>query len=304
MANRAKSKKLFLLSALAGCILLTMGLYTFAIGDAGYVGSEKCKECHAEVAAMHAKSLHAKAWASKGGSYGCESCHGPAGNHVNNPSKETIITFGKESKLSAEAQSAQCLSCHAATKDVSLWDMGRHKKEGVACASCHAIHKGASPKVNEPEVCFTCHKDIRSLVNKQSHHPIVEGKVKCSDCHNPHGSLSHGMIRADNPNQLCYKCHADKRGPYLWEHPPVEENCTNCHNPHGSKTAKLVTEKVPNLCQNCHDGSRHPTTVYDATKGFGQTGKAAQFYGRSCLNCHGFIHGSMTPGNDGQKFLK
>lgn len=299
MTERAWSGRFFPLMALAG-ILLATGHFTFASAEAGFVGSEKCKECHEELAATHANSLHARAWAGKNG-YGCESCHGPGGDHVGNPSRETIISFGKESKQSADAQSAQCLSCHSATTALTFWDMGRHKREEVSCPSCHSIHKDAKPLAKEPETCFGCHKDIKRDAYKQSHHPIIEGKVRCSDCHNPHGTLSHGMILAENVNQLCYKCHPDKRGPFIWEHPPVEENCLNCHVPHGAKASKMLIQKRPNLCENCHNG-RHPGTPYDATASFGGTASTStklKFVGRSCINCHNQIHGSNAPGGSG-----
>ena len=90
------------------------------------------------------------------------------------------------------------------------------------------------------------------MVNKQSHHPIKEGKVACADCHNPHGELNDKMLKAGSINDLCYKCHAEKRGPYMNEHPPVEENCDNCHNPHGSNHERLLTQRVPSLCEQCH----------------------------------------------------
>ena len=99
---------------------------------------------------------------------------------------------------------------------------------------------------------------------------------------------------AENVNQLCFKCHPDKRGPYVYEHPPVAENCATCHTPHGSRHAKLLTEKVPNLCQDCHDWSRHPGTPYDAKTGFTGTSPSNRFFSRSCLNCHGAIHGSTS----------
>lgn len=313
-----KTTKLLLLPALACAMLLATGLFTIAASDAGYVGSEKCKECHEDIAATHANSFHAKAWAGKGEGYGCESCHGPAGDHVNNPSRETIISFGKESKQSAGEKSARCLSCHSASNILMHWEMGMHKKEDVACSSCHNIHKGYSPLPKQPETCFGCHKDKKRDAYKQSHHPIIEGKIKCSDCHNPHGALSHGMIKDENVNQLCYQCHPDKRGPYIWEHPPVEENCLTCHNPHGSKTSKMLKEKVPSLCQNCHGGSGgHNTTPWDASMNFSAIGTGAtktvgnveKIVARSCVNCHSNIHGSMAPAsgtgaNGGKAFVR
>jgi DmsE family decaheme c-type cytochrome len=158
-------------------------------------------------------------------------------------------------------------------------------------------------------VCFTCHRDIRALVMRPSHHPIVEGKIKCTSCHNPHGALSPAMVNAESIKELCTTCHADKRGPFMFEHAPVEESCLNCHNPHGGRTVKLLNEKVPNLCQDCHDAAQHPGTMYDADNNFkapsGPTsGPNSRFIARSCMNCHNEIHGSNTPAGRGRRFVR
>jgi DmsE family decaheme c-type cytochrome len=155
-------------------------------------------------------------------------------------------------------------------------------------------------KEKEPYLCFNCHKNIRAQFNKQSHHPIKEefvGRpaVKCSSCHNPMGTPNiKAMIRADSVNDLCYKCHAEKRGPYAFEHPPVPENCLNCHEIHGSNHNKLLVRKVPLLCQSCHNAPAHPSQPYTNLHPFPgpATSSKNRFFGRSCLNCHGNIHGS------------
>jgi predicted CXXCH cytochrome family protein len=113
-------------------------------------------------------------------------------------------------------------------------------------------------QVPQQEVCFTCHRDIRALVMRPSHHPIPEGKVKC----------------------------------------------TSCHNPHGSRSVKLLKEKVPNLCQDCHDASQHPGNVRDARAGFTGSAPDVRFYARSCLNCHSEIHGSNGPAGRGRRFAR
>jgi DmsE family decaheme c-type cytochrome len=257
--------------------------------------NEKCKECHADIVAKHAATLHGKAGKS------CDACHGGVDAHLASGNKKDIFTFGKGD---VKKQNAQCLACHTANQKLMFWDNSQHKKEDVACVSCHSIHKSPKPAAQEPEVCFGCHKDVRSQANKISHHPIIEGKVKCSDCHNPHGTLGHGMINAENLNQLCYKCHAEKRGPYVWGHAVVEEDCMKCHTPHGSKTSKLLTERLPNLCQNCHDAS-HGQTPYDNTQTFGGLGASQKrAVARNCLNCHSQIHGSNNQGIAGRQFRK
>jgi len=258
----------------------------------------QCAECHAEAVASFNSSFHSHAWQ---GENDCQSCHGSTDQHLNNQSKSTIISFSKDGGRTAEELTHQCLGCHAKSANLTMWDMGEHKKNDVACVACHHIHRPRST-VKQPEVCFGCHRDVRSDVNKMSHHPIIEGKVKCSDCHNTHGTLTPHMINAENNNQLCYKCHADKRGPFVWEHPPVEEDCLICHTPHGSRHETLLVEKVVNLCQDCHDTSEdfsHAARAYDAKAGFGGSETRPHFRARACLECHHAIHGS-TNFNDAQ----
>lgn len=254
---------------------------------------EVCRQCHEDVAAKFDNSFHAKAWKGMGQTGGCVDCHGNADTHQNDPGRKTIFSFGKKSVQSAEEQTQRCMSCHAASSaNLAMWDMGAHKKNDVTCSDCHSIHMTRNI-VTQPETCNGCHRDIRTQINKQSHHPIVEGKVSCSDCHNPHGTLSENMLKADNINQLCYGCHADKRGPFIREHHPVEENCLICHTPHGSRYDKLLTQRIPNLCQDCHaDPSNHHDDPYDATRAIAGASASNRFFGKSCLNCHSVIHGS------------
>ncbi len=263
------------------------------LGQSAVAAEMKCKECHEGQVTSFQGSHHAKSW---GDSHSCEACHGATDAHIKaGGGKDTIISFAKKSAQSAEAQSKQCLTCHATMKALQFWTMGKHKQNGVSCASCHQTHGGKMAEKPKAETCLACHKDIKSQLNKSSHHPVIEGKVSCADCHNPHGSPTHGMLKADNVNQLCYKCHADKRGPFLWEHSPVEENCLACHTPHGSQHAKLLTARAPQLCENCHSGAHGAGANPDGNQAFGKPTRFKQVFGRACLNCHNHIHGSMAP---------
>src|SRR5436190_1409523 len=226
-----------------------------------------------------------------------------------------------------------CKGCHEAYFNSFSGTVHGNKSQprspasNAGCANCHSTHgdrdtllKITNPqiaplvntsRVPQQEVCFTCHRDIRALVMRPSHHPIVEGKVKCTSCHNPHGALSPAMVNAESIKELCTTCHADKRGPFLYEHAPVEESCLNCHNPHGARTVKLLNEKVPNLCQDCHDAAQHPGTMYDADNNFTAPvsttppgGPNTRFIARSCMNCHNEIHGSNRPAAQGKRFIR
>jgi DmsE family decaheme c-type cytochrome len=257
-------------------------------------------------------------------------CHGDASAHVKDPMKvKPQNKLGKN--VAAADRTAVCMTCHAGNRQLNFWEAGKHALNDVACSNCHSIHGkigdiGIRPftttfRDNESDICGSCHQPIVAATNKPSHHPIPEGKIKCSDCHNPHGALSRGMVKQETVNAQCYSCHADKRGPYVFSHPAVDDNCLSCHNPHGSSHNFLLNEKVPNLCQDCHDWSRHPGTFYDGSKGWtvlsgngaagtpmagtpGAFNSAAstRFIARSCLNCHNAIHGSNAPANRG-KFL-
>ena len=159
-------------------------------------------------------------------------------------------------------RSAVCLNCHENSTQLALWDGGIHKKKDVSCNDCHSIHMGPKAAMGYgttlaplgylpgPQyiVCGKCHLDIKAAVNRRSHHPIIEGRINCSSCHQPHGTLTENLLKADSNNQLCYKCHADKRGPYMNEHPPVEENCSICHLPHGGVPRSLFSRRRFQTC--------------------------------------------------------
>ena len=237
----------------------------------------------------------------------CTSCHGESETHVNKPANATERpkpdrTFTKHSTTPVEERVEACLSCHRGTARTH-WQGSAHQNNQVACSDCHQTHAAVDrvlQKKTQTQVCFACHREQRADSYKISSHPIKEGKVVCSDCHNPHGSPGPSMVKKNTINETCHVCHAEKRGPYLFEHPPVVENCANCHTPHGSNLSPLLVSRPPWLCQSCHDGqhsSENPVGRNAAGNQAGFTGVSPsnQALGRSCLNCHSVIHGSNSP---------
>jgi DmsE family decaheme c-type cytochrome len=294
---------LFLLAAVSSAVAFAAQETVPATPEKTFVGSETCASCHDEVAAQLAGTQHGKAGFAALSVNGCESCHGPGSAHAEDPDNEALRP--RLTTLTAAQRNQVCLSCHENGKQ-SMWHGSRHEARGLSCTSCHSIHSPKSERsqlkaANTMEQCFSCHKDTRAEAWKTSHHPIREGKITCADCHNPHGSATAKMILASSVNDQCYTCHAEKRGPFIWEHPPVRENCLNCHTPHGSNHIKLQKTSVPFLCQQCHSNTRHPGTMYDGLRGAGLENEppnplaSNRFFNRACLDCHAAIHGSNHP---------
>jgi DmsE family decaheme c-type cytochrome len=268
-------------------------------GEAHYIGSEACVRCHRNQVGTFGETLHGdillKHPRSDAEKLGCESCHGPGSKHA--VSKEgdggepgDIIAFRKDSPRPVEERNAICLGCHE-KGDRTYWKGSAHENQGLACTNCHQLMEKVSPqhqlvKSTEVETCFQCHKDRRAQFERPSHHPLREGDMTCSSCHNPHGSATDSLLREASVNETCYKCHADKRGPYLWEHEPVRDNCLNCHEPHGTVNEYLLKVQRPRLCQMCHMGPGHGNPGNPMT---------AQSVNRSCQNCHTKVHGSNSP---------
>lgn len=194
----------------------------FAEGQYSPKGADSCLMCHgkSEKVMDLFKGVHGAADSSKSPMAGlqCEACHGPMGKH-NRGGNEPMIAFGPDSTLSAEKQNSVCMSCHKDDKRMA-WNGGHHDNADVACASCHSVHTDKDPvlsKNTEMEVCTSCHTKQKADMNKRSSHPMKWAQMVCSDCHNPHGTLSDSDLVKPSVNETCYSCHAEKRGPKLWE---------------------------------------------------------------------------------------
>ena len=276
-------------------------------------GDAKCTKCHdesdsPEVLAI-GKTKHGTRADSRTPS--CSSCHGESDEHLNNPAglserPKPDRTFTKGTKTPAGVRNAACLSCHQRDAKRHLWAGSAHEANDVACTNCHQVHAEhdkVRDKRSQPEVCFACHKEQRALVNKPSHHPVLEGKVACSDCHNPHGSAGPKLMKRDSVVETCYACHMEKRGPFVHNHRPVSDDCSNCHMPHGTTADNLLKARPPLVCYQCHSGHGTPG-VAGVAPGVTGSPKANTNIeqARGCLNCHTEIHGSNNP-NGGQNLL-
>jgi DmsE family decaheme c-type cytochrome len=239
----------------------------------------------------------------------CETCHGPVGDHQNKPrkgeKKAPIRAFGKKKWTPIPEQNEVCLSCHRDHNRMN-WSGGPHDNQSMACADCHVIHSRQDPMLDthtQVDKCISCHLKQRAEFSQSSSHPVRFGKMQCTNCHNPHGSYAPSLLKDNNVHKtdLCVSCHAEKRGPLLWAHAPVEEDCTLCHSPHGSIHPALLKKRPPLLCQQCHAAAGHPS-IPQSGDGLPSGTPSAFLLGRSCLNCHSQVHGSNHP--SGVKLLR
>ncbi|MBI3456717.1 MAG: DmsE family decaheme c-type cytochrome [Candidatus Rokubacteria bacterium] len=268
-----------------------------------YIGAEICKACHEDQFAKFSRTKMGRLFLNHPRNeqerLGCESCHGPGKAHVEAGGGKGVgglISFSRKDPAPVEQRNAVCLTCHEKTARL-FWQGSPHESRDVACTNCHRVMEEVSPRfqlarATEIETCGQCHLERRAQQMRFSHMPLREGKMTCTSCHNPHGTVTPALLKENSVNDTCYTCHAEKRGPFLWEHVPVTESCTNCHDPHGSNHEKMLKLAKPRLCQQCHIETRHPTRPY----GLEPVPSNLKFVlGRQCTNCHVNIHGSNHP---------
>lgn len=277
---------------------------------AGYTdkGADACLRCHDEdsefpvLALFRTRHGHRGDERSPFAQLQCESCHGPGEAHSarvrRGRERPPMPLHGPQAPASAEQNNAVCLGCHA-DGHTADWANSIHNENDVACTSCHRIHAERDDMQVarlQNQTCYSCHPRQRSDAHKASVHPLRYGDMACSDCHQPHASANEFSLVRSTINETCITCHAEKRGPFLWEHAPVEEDCSLCHRSHGSNHPTLLTRRSPLLCQQCHSRSGHPSLALTSEDLPGGNSTLSAFLvSRGCGNCHAQVHGSNHP---------
>jgi len=272
--------------------------------DADYVGTAACvAKCHTHdtLARDFRLSVHGEQTAAESGMplVNCESCHGPGSLAIENiqDGRCDFSTFIPIREIPAGAQSLICLKCHAgqSLSNLTYWPSSPHASRGLGCPDCHQMHQGPRQKVARRDVaalCVGCHRDKAAAFSLPSHHPVQEGIMSCVDCHDPHGTSHEAQLTTFPERTLCVRCHAEKTGPFVFEHANLMADCETCHDPHGSTNRQMLRWAQPFLCLQCHGGHNAPRrpvlTVGDPAT------KAAFF--TDCTTCHPRIHGTDLPG--------
>jgi len=265
-----------------------------ASGPQGYVGAETCKTCHEKIYDGWAKTPH---WQTtldtKGGPshQGCEGCHGPGAEHVaGGGDVSKIFTF---KNATTKEINARCLTCHAGGPQHMNAINSEHTRNDVSCISCHSPHHAKTEEFllskAQPELCYSCHLQQKAQFDMPFHHRVNEGLVQCSDCHNVHGTVGPKQVRiSSTQDAVCFKCHTDKQGPFVYEHTAVKvDGCQACHLMHGGPNPHMLKlSNVNLLCLQCHT-----TSTFSSAPGMPSFHNQASLF-QSCTLCHIQIHGS------------
>jgi len=296
---------------LAGVLLLSAGIAAGGVsyvdsfeipGDANYVGSATCLDCHDDVGEFYANSPHSveRGLAIPGTDIaGCEACHGPGSLHVAEDGDGFIIGPEVLAEQGEGARVAMCIQCHS---DQGLtWTGGPHVGTDVSCASCHndQVHfaVGVAPVAdfrNKGEFCLQCHTAQTADFRLPFRHRVLEGQIDCQDCHDPHAGFE--QTDWNGLNAVCLNCHNEMAGPFVYEHDGVSgEDCVACHRPHGSNHDKLLVTESNSMCLQCHFEQGFNSDENWTIGGMPHSG-ALTGEGR-CYDCHTEVHGSNTDPN-------
>lgn len=226
-------------------------------------------------------------------------------------------TFQTSAHIHGPVSAGGCNACHAE-------DQGGHKyplvRTGNAtCTFCHAVagtksHQHAALK----ETAATATSSDDSAARPGA--PAAGG---CMGCHDPHVSKAKFLLKADNVEALCAKCHEVPLRKFAHQ-PFAAGQCTVCHQPHQSEFVNLQRYgDGPDHCYGCHKEKqvalkelphKHQAAVDKCTTCHGphatdHKGQLKQAVNPTCLSCHSDVraelarakqvHGAVTEGNCG-----
>ena len=169
-----------------------------------FIGSKVCATCHAAQVAEFDKTLMGRSAVTQRQSLPARTATVRA-RRTSRPAADAASAascrLGRTIRAASDEKNAVCLGCHE-RGERTLWQGSVHQTRGLACTNCHTVMKNVSRKNQlktafEADTCFQCHKDRRAQMFRSSHMPLREGKMTCSDCHNPHGSVTEALLKKD-----------------------------------------------------------------------------------------------------------
>ena len=285
-------------------------------------GTEACLHCHQQAGEQISKTSHTatydqvpEAALKTSASASCDGCHGSGKAHADaeleaertetkNPEAKKLIFNFLSKDTTPEMINERCLTCHASGPTHLNSPNSFHRQNEISCINCHSPHHATTKEKllvkSQPELCYSCHLQQKSQFNMPFHHRVNEGLIHCTDCHDQHGSggvweSSNGLTRqvrtSDSGSFVCFKCHKDKQGPFVFEHASVRiEGCAACHIPHGGANPHMLKYSNIDLqCLQCHTAAHFGPTP---KTGFPVMDAQQSTQQQACVLCHVQIHGS------------
>ncbi len=239
-----------------------------------------CATCHDEVVPAFRSGPHGRAMeAAAPGTVerACVACHGPARQHMDDPSPENIRRIPPP---------GACLGCHPAAQADMARHLPGHDRAGIRCLDCHTPGHAGTParpmlRAAPADLCGGCHQQERAAARMPFAHREGSQPFACTNCHAVHGGTMQGRLLEGRAGGSCVSCHGEKAGPFVFPHPPrAVDGCVACHQPHGSPNPRLLRRRtVFSLCLECHAGI---PAFHDLSQ--------ARY--RACQTCHAAVHGS------------
>ncbi len=239
----------------------------------------------------------------------CESCHGRASKHIENPKSKLYVASISDPKRTNEV----CLQCHMRNRDIRLKDNNISAIYGDAKDYPYGYEAGKSLSKYKMVAPFILGQETKEFyANGMGKKNRMQGNefihsikgmhgITCINCHNPH--TLEPTAQKNDGNKLCMSCHSlgSPIGPHqrsLEEHTKHKVNskgslCVECHMPkvgrHTSKspltvrthlfgfitpkeTLALNMPKETNACYSCHKNDRTMKTLQNDLEKWGMVG--------------------------------
>lgn len=239
----------------------------------------------------------------------CESCHGPASEHVKNPNSPIY----KASLSDPVRQNEVCLQCHMRNRDKRLEDHNmseiygdaRDYPFGYEAGKSLSKYKMVAPFIMGQETkefyANGIAKKNRSQGNEFVHSVKSKLGITCINCHNPHtlkptaeknrgndlcmdchgfgtpigphqSSLElHTRHKVDSKGSLCIECHMPKIGKHTGKSPlTVRSHMFGFITP--KETLAYKMPKETNACFACHKEDRDMKTLQNDLEKWGMIG--------------------------------
>jgi len=244
------------------------------------LSNRACSPCHTPAMCVLPGTVHEPLGRLDGPlTSGCAACHPGSLAHLASGGNKRVIESMHGSP--AMVQQQICLGCHGREQHLAHVLQGSHQRNEIGCLWCHSP---AAPRgkvqADAEQKCGRCHADVAAQFRLPNHHPVPEGRMACTSCHEVHGARPR-LRDLDLRQDVCLRCHRQYRGPFVFAHQAGrQDGCVICHLPHGSPNRRLLQQTSSQQnCIACH-------------------GDFPSFHNQNnvlftnCLNCHTEVHGS------------